>query len=338
MKAAGGRQYSKRLGTLFPDQLQTALDHFGLGTLLRAEPVTLGLFGQNVFLMTDNGEYVLRGAPHYAWQFPKERFFARLLHENTSVPVPWPYLIDYSDGIFGWSYAIMPRLAGLQLIDPQFQERQSPEDRFGIACAMGETLACMHTLTWSHCGEYNADSDDIQPLDVTFAEWIVARVREYLELAIPHSDRTTEVDVRWVEDLIAQATDALQVPFEPCFVMHDFKEGNAVAKRIQGTWRISGVFDLMEPYFGDGEADLSRSVAVYAAKDPALARAFVQAYLKQSLAYGNPRRYGFAERFPIYMLLDRLIIWQYGQRHGVWWDPGLTLREWASPFTSLTVV
>jgi hypothetical protein len=35
------------------------------------------------------------------------------------------------------------------------------------------------------------------------------------------------------------------------------------------------------------------------------------------------------------MLLDRLIIWQFAQRHGVWWDADLTLREWASQYTSL---
>jgi hygromycin-B 7''-O-kinase len=114
--------------------------------------------------------------------------------------------------------------------------------------------------------------------------------------------------------------------------MQDYKEGNAVAERKDGTWRISGVFDLIEAYFGDGEADLSRSVAVYAERDVELARAFVQAYVR-----GRPLRPGFAERFLVYMLLDRLIVWQFGQRHGVWWDEHLTLHEWASPYTSLAV-
>jgi len=52
-------------------------------------------------------------APHYPWQFPKERLIARLLHERTRAPVSWPYLLDPSDDIFGWSYALMPRLPGL---------------------------------------------------------------------------------------------------------------------------------------------------------------------------------------------------------------------------------
>jgi hypothetical protein len=33
------------------------------------------------------------------------------------------------------------------------------------------------------------------------------------------------------------------------------------------------------------------------------------------------------------MLLDRLIIWEYGQRNGLWFRPGMTLREWAELYT-----
>lgn len=69
-----------RLGTLTSDQLQRALDRFGLGRLLSAAPVPFGLFGQNVFVTSSAGDYVLRGCPHYDWQFPSEQFFARLLH------------------------------------------------------------------------------------------------------------------------------------------------------------------------------------------------------------------------------------------------------------------
>jgi fructosamine-3-kinase len=167
-------------------------------------------------------------------------------------------------------------------------------------------------------------------LGVKYTEWLVSRIRYCLQLAIPLSDRTTDADVEWVEEVIARGREAMDVPFQPCFVMQDYKEGNAAAECVEGTWRISGVFDYMEPYFGDGEVDLSRPVAVYVNEDPELARAFVQAYVGH-----RPLRPGFTERFPVYMLLDRLIIWQFGQRHGVWWDKYLTLREWAGQYTSL---
>lgn len=323
-------EYSNRLGALSNSQFQAALDRFDLGELVRAEPVPFGNFGQNVFLTSTKGEYVLRGAPHYPWQFPKERFFAQLLNEHTSVPVPWPYLLDPADDIFGWSYVIMPRMPGVPLIDPDVQEGLGTKGKLAIARAMGETLAHMHTLTWPHAGEYDLEADTIRPLEANYGEWVISRIDHCLQLAIPLSDRTTNADVAWVAHVISQGRKALDVPFQPCCVMQDYKEGNAVAECTDGVWRISGVFDLMEPYFGDGEADLSRSVAIYAGQDLALARAFVQAYVS-----GRPLRPGFAERFPIYMLLDRMIIWQFAQRHGVWWDERLTLREWASRYTLL---
>jgi hygromycin-B 7''-O-kinase len=337
MNDSGTRQYSKRLGILSPRQFQAALDRFDLGMLLRAEPITFGNFGQNVFLATDKGDFILRGVPHYPWQLPKERFFTQLLHARTSAPVPWPYLLDPTEDVFGWSYAIMPRMPGVQLIDPSVRATLSATDKRGIAQAMGKTLAHMHTLTWPYTGEYDLETDSIRPLTLVYREWVAFRIRHCLHLALALSDRTTDADVEWVELLMAQGWDALDVPFVPCFVMQDFKEGNAVAECIDGNWRISGVVDLMEPYFGDGEADLSRSVAVYTDENPQLARAFLETYTEHARAHNRPIRPGFSNRFPIYMLLDRLIIWQFGQRHGVWWDAHLTLREWASTYTSLSV-
>src|SRR4051812_16361344 len=60
-----GRAYSQRLGLLTPRQFQAALMRFGLGDFIDATPVPQGLFGQNVFVTSTQGAYVLRGAPHY---------------------------------------------------------------------------------------------------------------------------------------------------------------------------------------------------------------------------------------------------------------------------------
>jgi hygromycin-B 7''-O-kinase len=333
----GMREYSKRLGVLSSTQFRAALDRFDLGDFLSAEPIRFGLFGQNVFLTSTKGEYVLRGVPHYPWQFPKERFFTRLLHERTTVPVPWPYLLDPRDDIFGWSYVLMPRMPGLQLIDPEVRGRLSAVDRRAVATAMGNTLAHAHLLTWPYAGEYDLATDTIQPLRVDHTEWVISRMRNDLQVAIPLSDRTTDADVAWVERVIDEGREALDTAFVPCLVMQDYKEGNSVAQYREGSWQITGVFDLMEPYFGDGEADLPRQASVYADEDLELAREFVASYGEGMRRQDRPIRPGSADRFRIYMLLDRLIIWQFAQRHGVWWDPSLTLRQWAEPYVELDV-
>ena len=326
-------QYSHRLGELSGAQFQAALDRFDLGQFIRAEPISAGNFGQNVYLTSATGEYVLRGAPFWPYQFPRERFFTDLLHARTRAPVPWPYLLDPEDDIFGWSYVIMPRMPGLQLSDPQVKAALTPTDRRGIACAMGETLAELHRLAWPYAGQYDLATGTIRPFDTPYGEWVLSRIRLFVREAASLSDRTTDDDVAWVEHMIAKNRAALTVPFQPCFVHGDYKEGNLVVVQREGTWQVSGVFDYMDAWVGDGEQDLSRTTAVFADEDPDLACAFLAAYARH-----RPLRPGYAERFALYMLYERTLIWQFGQRHGVWWDPDLTLREWAAPYVGLSLL
>jgi len=69
-------------------------------------------------------------------------------------------------------------------------------------------------------------------------------------------------------------------------------------------------------------------------EEPGLAREFVQAYVAK-----KPPRAGFTERLPIYMLHDRLIIWEYFQRtHALWWDEQLTFHQWMQRYLSASAL
>jgi len=70
--------YSKRLGDIKDEQLQKALDRFDLGKLIKVEKILFGNFGQNVFVYSDKGEFVLRGCPHNPQQFETKNFLGRL--------------------------------------------------------------------------------------------------------------------------------------------------------------------------------------------------------------------------------------------------------------------
>jgi aminoglycoside phosphotransferase (APT) family kinase protein len=327
------RTYSEALGAISNAQLQAALDRFDLGTLAGAEPAQTGLFGRNIFLSTTAGEFVLRGAPWDPRLYGKEAFFSRLIAERTGVPAPWPYQIELSPDIFGWPYAIMPRLPGIDVGNPDVRKTLTRDDRIGLARAMGETLARLQALTWPHYGDYDLDSGAIVPADASFAEWTIARVRDQLARCREASAATTDADVAWIESIISSAQEALTIePEHPTFVFRDYKENNTVAERTTDGWRITGVFDLGESYFGDGEADFSRTLASYLREDTQLVRAFVDGYLtKRTL------RPGFEQRFVLYMALDRMIIWEYGQRNNLWFQEGTTLQDWAEPFTSFPI-
>jgi aminoglycoside phosphotransferase (APT) family kinase protein len=265
---------------------------------------------------------------HYPWQFPKEQFGAALLHERTQVPVAHPYLLDTSTDIFGWNYLLMPRLQGISPTD----DRLIDAEKVDIARAMGWNLAQMHSLTWPFAGEYDLTTNTIQPFGEGYAQWFVADVRRWLDLARAHGAATTADDVAWTEQVIRDAQSALAVEFQLCFVMNDYNPGNVLVDRVEGLWRVTGLFDLMEYYLGDGEADLMRLIAIYLDLgehlDTRLARAFGTTYLES-----RPARPGFAERYALFMLRDRLIAWEYGTRPGVNWFPAVrSFRHYAERY------
>lgn len=341
---------SKRLGSVRRDQFNGALERFGLGELLSASMVPFGLFGQNVFVTSTRGEFVFRGSPHFHWQFPTERFFASLLHDH-GVPAPWPYLIDDTCEFFPWAYAIMPRMSGMQATDPAERQRLSSSDRIEMARALARMLCKIHEIIVPILARFDAERDGLRP--VPLADWVAwpfiekfgevtgagprhdeivtARIHALLARSESASDVTTTADVKWAEHVLAQAERPLRVPFMPSLVFEDYNEGNVVFGQVVDSWEVSGVFDLMQCFFGDGEADLARPAATYVDESPELAEAFVLTYLKLT----QPRS-GFVERARVYMLLDRLIIWDYVLRH----EPEtarklLGLRQWAERYVEL---
>ena len=325
------REYSKRLGNISDEQLQRALSHFALGTFLHAEPIPFGLFGQNLFVTSTAGEFVLRGCPHYDWQFPTEKFFVEQLHDKTRVPVPHPYLLNPSVEIFGWSFVIMPKMPGLQLADSQVTAGLSMNERRGIARALAAMLVEIQTLTWEHAGRFQIATQLIEPMQQDYRSWIVQRVRELLLQAQGYNENTTAADSAWVESIIAQTAPACLAPYETCLVLEDYKEPNVVVTQDQIGWRVSGVFDFMSAHFGDGEADLARQTGSYLREKPELADEFVQYYLDHKVV--QP---GFGKRQQLYMLYDSLLIWAFWQGHagGLPENKTLNLEQWAGPFVA----
>jgi hypothetical protein len=219
-------------------------------------------------------------------------------------------------------------MPGLQMADQGIACRLTPSDRLGMARAMAENLALMQELTWPFAGRFDLASGTVTACPMCWADWVVTDVHRWLDLARQHSDRTTDADIQWVDELLQTARAALAAPVQPSFVMHDYRELNATFEHAASGWRVRGIFDLMEAFFGDGEIDLSRQTVQYVQEDPALAEAFVRRYLEL-----RSRRPGFGERFLVYLLWDRLVVWEYFQHAGreTPWQSGLTLRAWLEP-------
>lgn len=326
--------FSERLGTLSRAQLQAALDRFALGKLIEARAAQGGHFGQNVFLSTDSGEWVLRGAPHWfrggphpTWQFAKERWFADRIHERTSAPVPWPYLVETSSDIFGWAFALMPRLPGERA---EAAKKSLPlGEREPIARAMGAALTELHQLRAPAAGDYDPELDAIRP-DTSLRSCALRALDDTLSKALATPRILDREDVAWIDAIVREADDALGVPAEPCCVHLDYHHGNVNVARAAGDWRVSGIFDLMTCEFGDGEQDLARPISVFAAEDRPLVPAFLDAYRARI-----PLRPGARERFRLFMLIDRLIIFGFGRRVQKWFSEADRFRDFARFFVDL---
>lgn len=323
--------YSKRLGDIKDEQLQKALNRFDLGKLVKAEKVPFGNFGQNVFVYSDKGEFVLRGCPHNPQQFESEKFIVDQIHQNTKVPVPFPYLYDDTVDIFGWSYILMPKMPGIQLADSEIQKELSTEDKRGIAVAMAKNLLELHKLTWDFSGQYGPQNKTIKPFKEDFFMVIKNRLINFVDKSLAHNNCTTEEDKTWLEGLIKDGEEAIRLDFTPAIIMQDYKQGNAVATKKDGEWKISGIFDLQEWYFGDSEIDLYRMASCYVEYEVFdCLNVYLNTYLKQKQI-----RPGLEKRLPVYVMLDRIIIWEWAQRNkNVWWNKTLSLRQWGEPFVT----
>jgi aminoglycoside phosphotransferase (APT) family kinase protein len=321
------------LGDISEEQFQAALDCFNLGKFIKAEGIPAGLFGQNVFLTSTEGEFVLRGVPHYNWQFPTEQFFAKFLVTRAGLKAPWPYLIEFDPSIFGWSFAIMPRLAGDNVSEPHLRARLIPSEKIEVAQALGRNLAQMHSPKWDSTGKYDYTSGTIKPFEPGYTEWVLAELRQNFALARSYSEATTAADEAWLEDIVSRNGWALEVPFEPTYVHHDYREANLVMTKTALGWEVSGVFDLMEGYIGDGDADLVRQVSNWHehGDDRQLGREFVKTYQA-----ARPPREGFRERAQLYMLCDLSLIWEFFHRPGkAMHDRPDSFQGWATSYVQL---
>ena len=167
--------YSERLGAISDEQFHAVADRLEIGRFVKAAPTTSGLFGQNVFVTTTDGEFVLRGAPHWVkamhetqyhqedrWQFSKEKYFAEQLHVHTNAPVPWPMLHDQTSDILGWPYLVMPRMPGICFDERSIRKALAPEARRKVAVALAETLADAQRLTSPFPGDFGIESIELE--------------------------------------------------------------------------------------------------------------------------------------------------------------------------------
>jgi aminoglycoside phosphotransferase (APT) family kinase protein len=105
---------------------------------------------------------------------------------------------------------------------------------------------------------------------------------------------------------------------------HDLKVANCVF--VDGD--VSGLFDLGEGTTGDPLEDLARPTWDLAHQDPKLVVKFLGAY-EEAAGESVP-----LERLWAYVVLDLIVIWEYGTRPSQAWFSEATFRAWVETFTA----
>jgi aminoglycoside phosphotransferase (APT) family kinase protein len=321
MALSGARKYSERLGVIDCEQLQRACRRFDLGSVERAEPATAGLWGQTILLTTTTGEFVLRGNPTVEHQFRKERAVAAAIHDRTSLAVPWPYLLDDDTDLFGWSYAVMPLLPGSS--GAALWDSADDEGRLALAAAHGEALARLHEGTFAAPGPYDPARDRFVPCN-DYRSWTMERIG-LLRSLCRSADALSIEDERFIDALLESSAAALDDPFVPVLVHHDFSLANTTYAHSGNGYEPVGVFDLGEAHIGDGNEDLIRFLFRRRGEQR---QAFVEAYRRTARA---PT--GAGDRLAIYALADVLFLWNVSARVTNWFGDA-TFVDVASPVIS----
>jgi aminoglycoside phosphotransferase (APT) family kinase protein len=274
---------------------------------------------------------VLRGWPRHPQQWDKERLHAQLIREHTRLKPPWPYLVEPDHGLFGWPYALTGEVVGIHGVDPRLWQAAADPQRALLAEAFGRGLAALHELAMEEPGHYDPDRDDIAPLPTPFADAVLSRIESLLARCSARGPGCLDANgADWIRRIVRDNAAALTPPSPAVFVHHDFTLDNIFFARDDAGWRLDGVIDLAEGYFGDGEEDLVRTLASFGLRHRERIGDFLRGYLSV-----RRLRAKALERYRIYILADRLDVWIHSHERGLQVPDGLTFRAFAEPLVKL---
>lgn len=322
---------SNRLGEVTNSQLQLMLDKYDLGKLLTSSKTEHGAMGQTLFVTSTKGNFVLKGNPLYQGQLVEEKFFIDNIDKRTNVKVPKLYIIDDSDDIFGWNYAIIQRLEGKHLNTKELNDNLREEEKLNIAESIGKTLLSFHHWKVNVFGELDTVRLKISPFEKNYTKWLFSRIMYWLEDAKRFSNITYE-DIEWAKSLLTESEESFNHFCSPTFVMGDFKPGNFLINKDRSGWEISGVFDFTNAYFADPVSDLIKMITYYIdKKEIAIAKHLMDVYFNDFPVKENAKK-----RLKVHMLHQRVLDWGNAKAtNTVTWEDGLSFSLWVKEYTDL---
>jgi hygromycin-B 7''-O-kinase len=308
----------RMLGEISDSQWQAVADRFALGRVRRAAPF-MGGGGRNVELECDTGMWVFRGMLSRE-EAIRERFFAERIARRDTVGVSWPYLIDDSEEVFDWTYAIMRHIGG------EVVTWAGDHNWDSVADALGRAAAGLHAVTFPAPATWQAGG--LVVFEGSQRERFEGRIAGLIRQAVQR-ELLDEESEQWVTAAVAAAR---LEGYQPTIVHHDLTIGNAHFAFEGDRTEVTGIFDFYECHVADPDEDLARSLWEFCAEaGTGAAGAFLDAYRAE-----RPNRPGEAQRLRAYVIHDLLWIWEgapardWNETPNSGFGDHKTFRGWAS--------
>ncbi|MEM7735796.1 MAG: aminoglycoside phosphotransferase family protein [Deinococcota bacterium] len=254
---------------------------------------------------------MFRGRSHYSWQFPKERFFANFLAEQTNLPTPRPYLIDKSLEHFDYDFALMPKMPGIQLSDQLLLKSLSGDDLKKIAHQLGQTLRVLQHFQAPFYGEFDELTNKVVSYEESYDQQLLKKVQALIEASNMTRQTISNDEERNLMAIFKKYLERVLIS-SPVITLQDYKADNTCVTKNNDDWQVTGIFDLMEARFGHCLEDLPRQYATYIdAQQLDLANEFLLGYnLDES----------DLPLLDCFIIIDRLIVWEYVCRNIKSWQ------------------
>lgn len=238
------------------------------------------------------------------WKMQKEILVAQLMSEHRlAAPVPRILHADDSKSLIAFNFVVMDRLEGASLAD--HERGLSEQECFAIYAEMGRLLRDIHAITLESFG-YIGTQGVVMPF---------ASNRTYMSFQFDKklgefTDHGGPEDVAaGLRAYVTRSEPLLDECATPSLCHYDFHPGNILAKRQDGTLRLTGLVDLENAIAGDPLMDVAKTLN-YSARGDATKRAGLLA------GYGPIDRPHWQDTVVLYEFYGLLELWCWWKQIG----------------------
>lgn len=218
--------------------------------------------GENIIFFVDEN-YVVKIFAPVREQFQREVAALEFFHGRSELETPE---LVFRGELEGWFYVVMKRLSGV-VLRPHWPGLKAPE-RIEIAEQLGAALRQFHTHNKS--------------LPPNISEW--RNWQEFIEHQAKTSlerQKAAGANPEWLESLpqfLENINQLLPTDFETTFLHGDVHSGNLLARKINGRWKLTGLFDFGDSFCGFHEYEFVAPGVLMFQGDGQAQKTFLTAY------------------------------------------------------------